>query len=102
MHVVREDLHGRVVASGTRAEKHDLSRLRLEKGGTTDQHLHRENRLQDLTEIASRVGWSMERESREGNMKKIGVSIIVVYMMGVLLAAKSFARLRMKRNRGDG
>jgi len=44
----------------------------------------------------------MERESREGNMKKIGVSIIVVYMMGVLLAAKSFARLRMKRNRGDG
>lgn len=35
-------------------------------------------------------------------MKKIGVSIIVIYMMGVLLAVKSFARLRMKRNRDDG
>jgi hypothetical protein len=52
MHVVREDLHGRVVASGTRAEKRDLSRLRLEKGGTTHQLFHRENRFQDLTEIA--------------------------------------------------
>jgi hypothetical protein len=96
MHVVREDLHGRIVASGTRAEKHDLSRLWLEKGGTTDQLFHRENRLQDMTEIASSAGWSMECVEMEDSMKKIGVSIIMIYVMGLFLAAKSFARLRAK------
>jgi hypothetical protein len=96
MYIMREDLHGCVVASGTRAEKRDLSRLRLEKGGTTHQLFHRENRLQDLTENASRVGWSMEREDQEGRMKKIGVSLIMIYVMGIFLVAKSFARLRTK------
>ena len=96
MHVVRKDLHGRVVTSGTRAENRDLSRLRLKKGGTTYQLFHRKNRLQDLKKFASRVGGSMEHEDREDRMKKIGVSIIMIYVMGIFLAAKSLARLRAK------
>ncbi len=38
----------------------------------------------------------MEREDQEGRMKKIGVSLIMIYVMGIFIAAKSFARLRAK------
>ncbi len=38
----------------------------------------------------------MEHEGREGRMKKIGVSLIMIYVMGIFIAAKSFARLRTK------
>jgi hypothetical protein len=38
----------------------------------------------------------MERGDQEDRMKKIGVSLIMIYVMGIFIAAKSFARLRAK------